>query len=81
MAVCSEHRAVLGLGLGCQRVARLRGAIVQDTRGDILADGGTVFEAVSGAAADQPDVCEIGMAVDQEIAVGCIFVLADARFN
>jgi hypothetical protein len=54
---------------------------VQDTRGDILADGGTVFEAVSGAAADQPDVCEIGMAVDQEIAVGCIFVLADARFN
>ena len=40
-----------------------------------------MFEAVAGTAAGQPDVIEVRVAVDQEIAVAGVFVLADAGFG
>ena len=40
-----------------------------------------MLEAVSRTSADKPDILEIGMLIDQEIAVGAVFVLADAGFN
>jgi hypothetical protein len=40
-----------------------------------------VFEAVAGAAAGEPEVLDFGMAVDEEVAVGGVFVLADAGFG
>lgn len=42
---------------------------------------GAVFEAVAGAAAGEPEVLDFGMAVDEEVAVGGVFVLADAGFG
>lgn len=53
----------------------------RDLRRHIFADEGAVFEAVARASADQPRVPAFGMAVDQKIAGGGVFVLADARFE
>src|ERR1035441_3630004 len=78
--LASEHRTMLRLRLGRQRIARLHRPAVQDACGDIFAHRGTVLEAMPGASANQPSVGEIRVAVDQEIAVGCVLVLADARF-
>ena len=44
---------------------------------DVSPDDRPVLEAVAGAAADQPDVVEVGMPVDHEMAVRRGFVLAD----
>src|SRR5262245_11259324 len=52
-----------------------------DARRDIFAQRRAVFESVAGAASGEPDIVEIWMAVDQEIAVRSVFVLADARFD
>ena len=52
-----------------------------DAGGDVFAQGGAVLEAVSGAAAYQPDILKIRVAVDQEVAVGGVLVLAEARFD
>src|ERR1700747_1159385 len=41
----------------------------------------TVLEAVAGAAAYQPDVVELRMAINQEISVRGVFVLTDAHFD
>src|SRR5262245_38718464 len=40
-----------------------------NARRDVFAQRGAVFESVARAASSQPDVVEIGMAVNQEIAV------------
>jgi hypothetical protein len=48
---------------------------------EIFADGWTVFEAVAGSATGEPDVFESGMTVENEIAVGSVFVLADAALD
>src|SRR3989442_12336850 len=64
-----------------EREARLDGAALGDPRGDVLAQYGSVFEAVPRAAAHQPDVFKRGMAVDQEVAVRGVLVLADAALN
>src|SRR6266700_5446378 len=64
-----------------EREARLDGATLGDPRGHVLAQYGAVFEAVPRAAAHQPDVFKRGMAVDQEVAVRGVLVLADAAFN
>ena len=69
-------------GLFCgQGEARLGCAFAGKTRCHISAHGGAVFEAVAGAAADQPNIFEPRMAIDQKISIGSIFVLADARFD
>src|SRR4029077_3582105 len=61
--------------------ARLYGASVQDPGTDVCADGGSVFETVAGAATNQPYIVEIRMTVDEEIGVGRVLVLADAKFR
>ena len=40
-----------------------------------------MLEAVAGTTAGKPDVGHFRVAVDQEIAVGGVFVLADAGFD
>ena len=42
----------------------------------MLADRGTVLEAVPGTATNQPDIVPIGVSVDQEMGVRRGFVLA-----
>ena len=44
----------------------------------VLANRWAVLEAVPRSAANEPHVVVCGMAVDQEIAVGGVFILADA---
>src|ERR1039458_3461982 len=77
----SEHRTILRLRLGRQRIARVHRPAMQDTCGDILANRWTMLEAMPGASANQPNVGEVRVAVDQEIAVGRVLVLADARLH
>src|SRR5437764_13972180 len=36
-----------------------------------------MFESVAGAAAGNPDIVKIRMAVNEKVAVGSIFILAD----
>src|SRR5919107_5073847 len=52
-----------------------------DPVGDIRAERGAVLEAVPRTAADEPDVIDGGVAVNQEVAAGSVLVLADARFD
>src|ERR1039457_2874104 len=66
----SEHRTILRLRLGRQRIARVHRPAMQDTCGDILADRWTMLEAMPGASTHQPNVGEVRVAVDQEIAGG-----------
>ena len=40
-----------------------------------------MFESVARAAADDPHIRIARMPVDDEVVVGCIFVLADAGFD
>src|ERR1039457_313897 len=73
----SVHRPLLDFLLGGQAEAGLRLPALHDASGYILAHRRTVLEAVAGATAHQPHVLAFGMAVDQEIAVGRVLVLAD----
>src|SRR5947207_58554 len=78
----SVHGAVLHGGFGAQSEARLR--LARSRRRhvcDVLADNGAVLEAVAGAAADEPDVFKRRVAVNQEVAVRSVLVLADARLD
>src|SRR5580700_11369441 len=77
----SKNCAILRLRLAGQRIARLYRPSVQDACGGILADRGTVFEAMPRASSHQPYIVELRMAVDQEIAVGRVLVLAHARLH
>lgn len=47
----------------------------------VFADGGSVLETVTGTTADKIDIGKLGMTVDEEIAVRCIFVLTDTGFQ
>src|ERR1051326_6828785 len=46
-----------------------------------LADGGAVLEAVSRSTAHDPGIGGRGMAVDDEMLIGGLLVLAHARFD
>src|SRR5580704_6722637 len=54
---------------------------MQNARRSILTHRRAVFEAMPGTSADQPDVGVVRVAVDQEIAIGRVLVLADPRFE
>ena len=56
-------------------------AILQDQLSHHFSQRGAVLEAVAGAAAQQPHVIHSGMAVHDEVAVGSLLVLADARLD
>src|SRR4030095_12556446 len=47
----------------------------------MLSDGGPVFEPVTGAAAHEPDVVVLRVAIDEEVATSSVLVLADATLN
>src|SRR6185295_19575991 len=76
-----EYGPVLGGFFALDREARLCGVGSKDAFAGVFADGRTVFEAVSRASADQPNVFKIRMPVDQKISVRRVLVLADAGFG
>src|SRR5207245_5724762 len=43
----------------------------------IVPEHDPVFVAVPGAAADQPDVCQLRVPIDDEVIVDAVFALAD----
>src|SRR5205823_3084895 len=47
-----------------------RRAVVEDEARDILADGRSHLEAMTGTSADEPDVVRFGMPIDKKVAVG-----------
>src|SRR6185503_16868723 len=63
---------------GFERQTRVRLRAGDDQVCGELANDGTVLEAVARTAAHNPDVVVVRMAVDQQIPVGSILVLADA---
>ena len=54
---------------------------MQNSLAQVFSQRGAVFKAMPRASAGDPDILELRMAVDQEIAVPGIFVLANARFQ
>ncbi len=46
-----------------------------------LAQRRTMLEAVAGASAQQPNIFVPGMAIDDEIVVRAVLILADARLQ
>ena len=54
---------------------------MQDSPAQVFSQRGTMFKAMARASADNPHIFKLRMAVDQEIAVPCIFILADARLK
>src|SRR5713226_6360434 len=48
---------------------------------DQLPHGGTVLEAVPGSATHEPGVCRFRVPIDDEMFVGGLLVLADARLE
>src|ERR1700681_4775023 len=75
----SIDRSLLDLLLRREPEALVNHAALGHEPRDALAQCGTVLEAVARAAADEPDVRELGMLVDQEITVAAVLVLADLR--
>src|SRR3954449_9013139 len=61
--------------LRCQCEARVRRRARRDQPRDVFANRGSVLEAVSGSAAGNPDVVQVWMSIDQEVAAGRVLVL------
>src|SRR5882724_11429735 len=76
-----EYRTFLPGGFAGKGKAGFRFSFAADLRRQVFAEGGAVFESVAGAAAHKPNVGHFRMTVDQKIAVGGVFVLADAGFD
>ena len=80
-ATILKHRSPLHLLFRGQGEAGFDGSALCDSGGDVLPHGGAVLEAVTRPAADQPHVIALRMPVDEEVAIGGVFVLANPRFN
>src|SRR5438445_6141156 len=74
----SVNRAALRFFLGGQREPWLPIAAPENAGSHILAHRGAVFEAVAGTAAGEPDVIELPVADDSQIAGAGVFALGDA---
>src|ERR1700720_1388908 len=70
-----------GTGEAGQRQLGTWEAAAEDQVGGVLAERRPQLEAVARAAAEQPDVAGLGMAVDQQLAVQGALVLADAALE
>ena len=57
---------------------RFGSRVAEHAVGNMLAERGTVFEAVAGTAADEPHVRRGRMVIDDEMRVGRLLVLTDA---
>src|SRR5207249_11905460 len=73
-------RAFLYSFLRGQGETRLHSASRGYQQGHVVAEGGTMFEAVARSPANQPHIFHLRMAVDKEIAVGSVLVLAHPGF-
>src|SRR6188472_1074975 len=73
----SIHSAPRDRALRRERECRFRCRRAGDQPGHMLSDGGPVFEPVTGAAAHEPDVLVLRVAIDEEVATGGVLVLAD----
>src|SRR6185503_6050926 len=67
--------------LRCQTETRLRSACAVDHRRHVLTNRWSMFEAVTRSAADEPNILQFRMTIDQEVAIRRVFVLANARFQ
>src|ERR1700688_4072842 len=63
-----DGRRAPGAGEAGQRQLGARDAAAPDQLGGVLAERRPELEAVARAAAEQPDVAGLGMAVDQQLA-------------
>ena len=77
----SVHGALLHLKLPANREPFFSSSAIQNRRGSVFPDSGTVLKAVSGASPDQPDIFHFGMTVYEEVPVGCVLVLAYAALD
>src|SRR3954469_10408260 len=57
------------------------GAVFEEDAGDVLPEGRRELEAMAGAAAEEPDVAGVRMAVEKQVAVRAVLVLADAGLH
>lgn len=73
--------ALLGQSLGIERKARLSSLEAEKHCGRYPSNFGAVLETVARTAPDKQDVGEMGMMINQEVAVSSIFILADAAFD
>jgi hypothetical protein len=64
-----------------EREARLTVVRIQDAGAGIFANGRPMLEPVARSATYQPNVFQVRVPVDQEIASECVLVLADAAFG
>src|SRR5207245_6205486 len=55
--------------------------VVEHQARHVLPDGRSHLESMAGTAADEPDIVGGGMAIEEEVGVGGIFVLADAALD
>src|SRR5579885_363419 len=77
----SVHCALLLRRFGCERKARLGGHAIQQPPSHVFAYGRPMLKAMPRAASNQPHIFKLRVPVNQEIAVGCVFVLAHSRLN
>src|SRR5215471_4256282 len=78
---CSKHRSSVPLLLAGQRKTRLGRSILKNSRTQILPDCRAMLEAVTGTAAGEPNIVELRMAIDEEIAIPGVLVLADTGLD
>src|SRR5437879_611005 len=76
-----EYCSLLHHFLVKQRKSWLGFRSVQNLRRNVLTDRRPMFEPVARTSAHEPNVLHIWMAVNQEIAIPCVFVLAHARLD
>src|SRR5581483_5358027 len=77
----SIHGPLLDGGFGRQREFWLRSCPSGDETSQMLAHHGPVFESVTRAPAGDPYVVEIRVAIQQQVAIGGVLILADARLH
>src|SRR5512132_976893 len=67
--------------LGCKGEPRFLRRGSRDQACNVLADSGSVFEAMTRASTDEPDALVLGMAIDEEVAGVGVLVGTDARLD
>ncbi len=68
-------------GFGVERKSGFHRLPPFDERAGVFGHCGSVLESMARTPSQQPDIFEIWMAIDQEIAAGCVLVLAYAAFE
>src|SRR5437588_1806294 len=57
------------------------GCVVEHKPRHVLPDGRSHLESMARTAAREPDIVGGGMAIEEEVGVGSVFVLADAALD